>query len=47
MPACELCEAEDDYLSGCRVCGKMICSACEAAVEDEDDSGEVVCEECF
>lgn len=44
---CELCGDRCENRIGCSVCGKMICPACEAARPEDEQDGDVVCEQCF
>lgn len=42
---CERCGATVETILGCSRCGRLICTGCEAATDD--DGAEIVCEGCF
>lgn len=44
---CELCGEPSHELVGCSRCGKFVCPKCLAAIPDDEDDGEDICEECF
>ena len=44
---CELCGEEADLLTGCALCGKLVCAKCQKIVCGEHDEGKPICRECF
>ena len=45
--SCEMCGEPSDMLVGCRRCARLVCPKCVAAVPEDEETGEPICEECF
>jgi hypothetical protein len=44
---CEVCNKPAEQITGCAKCGRMIGPCCEAALPEDEQTGETICEECF